>query len=68
VQMGFRGLPQGDVAAATGGGSGGVGALQHVSAAAVPTRDASAGSLGGSSWVSKLPAEAYTHLLWFISS
>jgi hypothetical protein len=61
VQMGFRGLPQGDVAAA------GSSSWQQGAAAAVPTGDASAGSLGGSSWVSKLPAEAYTHLLWFIS-
>ncbi|WIA33945.1 hypothetical protein OEZ86_007040 [Tetradesmus obliquus] len=60
VQMGFRGLPQGDLAAAAG-------SMHAATAVAVPTGDAAAGSLGGSSWVSKLPAEAYTHLLWFIS-
>lgn len=60
VQMGFRGLPQGDLAAAAG-------SVNAATAVAVPTGDATAGSLGGSSWVSKLPAEAYTHLLWFIS-
>jgi hypothetical protein len=65
VQMGFRGLPQGDMDAAAGGGS--AASWQAAQAAAVPTGDVSAGSLGGSSWVSKLPAEAYTHLMWFIS-
>jgi hypothetical protein len=61
AQMNMRGLPQGDMAKEGGNsssGSGSRGGVQSWRAAA---------SVGGSSWVSALPAEAYTHLLWFVT-
>jgi hypothetical protein len=62
ASMNMRGLPQGDVSNDAGNSSSGRGSSrgsgQSWQAAA---------SVGGSSWVSASPAEAYTHLLWFIT-
>ncbi|KAF6252064.1 hypothetical protein COO60DRAFT_1673833 [Scenedesmus sp. NREL 46B-D3] len=60
AQMNMQGLPQGNMDQGDGNSSsssgGGGSSAQSWQA-----------SVGGSSWVSALPAEAYTHLLWFVT-
>jgi hypothetical protein len=61
AQMHMRGLPQGDMPGtrnSSSSSSSSRGGVQSWQAAA---------SIGGSSLVSALPAEAYTHLLWFVT-
>jgi hypothetical protein len=62
ASMNMRGLPQGGMSNDAGNSS-----SSRASSRGSGQGWQAAASVGGSSWVSASPAEAYTHLLWFIT-